>query len=144
MMMNSLVMALVISIGKIAISIISAFAIIYFRFPLKNFFFWMIFITLMLPVEVRILPTYKVVADMGMLILYAGLTLPLIGIRDGQSFCSSVLPDHVFGMSWLKARTAMPAAAVFLGCGCHCQKTSIAAFTRSSLSMAGTSTSGLC
>jgi len=78
MMINSLIMALVISIGKIAISIISAFAIIYFRFPLRNFFFWMIFITLMLPVEVRILPTYKVVADLGMLDSYVGLTLPLI------------------------------------------------------------------
>ena len=78
MMVNSLVMALVIAFGKIAISIISAFAIIYFRFPLRNFFFWMIFITLMLPVEVRILPTYKVVSDLGMLDSYVGLTLPLI------------------------------------------------------------------
>jgi sn-glycerol 3-phosphate transport system permease protein len=78
MMINSFVMAMVIAIGKIAISIISAFAIIYFRFPLKNFFFWMIFITLMLPVEVRILPTYKVVSDLGMLNSYVGLTLPLI------------------------------------------------------------------
>ena len=78
MMVNSLVMALVIAFGKIAISIISAFAIIYFRFPLRNFFFWIIFITLMLPVEVRILPTYKVVSDLGMLDSYVGLTLPLI------------------------------------------------------------------
>jgi sn-glycerol 3-phosphate transport system permease protein len=78
MMVNSFVMAMVIAVGKIAISIISAFAIIYFRFPLKNFFFWMIFITLMLPVEVRILPTYKVVSDLGMLNSYVGLTLPLI------------------------------------------------------------------
>lgn len=78
MMLNSFVMAMVIAVGKIAISIISAFAIIYFRFPLKNFFFWMIFVTLMLPVEVRILPTYKVVSDLGMLNSYVGLTLPLI------------------------------------------------------------------
>ncbi len=78
MMFNSMVMALVIAIGKIAISIISAFAIVYFRFPLRHFFFWMIFITLMLPVEVRIIPTFKVVADLGMLDSYAGLTLPLI------------------------------------------------------------------
>ena len=77
-MINSLIMALVIAFGKIAISIISAFAIIFFRFPLRNFFFWMIFITLMLPVEVRILPTYKVVSDLGMLDSYVGLTLPLI------------------------------------------------------------------
>ena len=78
MMVNSSIMALVIAFGKIAISIISAFAIVYFRFPLRNFFFWMIFITLMLPVEVRIIPTFKVVADLGMLDSYAGLTLPLI------------------------------------------------------------------
>ena len=78
MMINSGIMALVIALGKIAISIISAFAIVYFRFPLRNFFFWMIFITLMLPVEVRIIPTFKVVADLGMLDSYAGLTLPLI------------------------------------------------------------------
>jgi sn-glycerol 3-phosphate transport system permease protein len=78
MMFNSLVMALTIAIGKIAISILSAFAIVYFRFPLKNFFFWMIFITLMLPVEVRILPTYKVVAELGLLDTYGGLTVPLI------------------------------------------------------------------
>src|SRR6266571_2709092 len=78
MMWNSLVMALAIAIGKIAISLLSAFAIVYFRFPLRGFFFWMIFVTLMLPVEVRILPTYKVVSDLGMLDTYAGLTVPLI------------------------------------------------------------------
>jgi sn-glycerol 3-phosphate transport system permease protein len=78
MMLNSLVMALVIAFGKIAISIIASFAIVYFRFPLRNFFFWMIFITLMLPVEVRIIPTFKVVSDLGMLNSYVGLTLPLI------------------------------------------------------------------
>jgi sn-glycerol 3-phosphate transport system permease protein len=78
MMINSLVMALVIAIGKIAISIISAFAIVYFRFPFRKTAFWMIFITLMLPVEVRILPTYQVAADLNLIDTYAGLTLPLI------------------------------------------------------------------
>ena len=78
MLWNSLVMALVIAFGKIAISIISAFAIVYFRFPARQFFFWMIFVTLMLPVEVRIIPTFKVVSDLGLLNSYAGLTLPLI------------------------------------------------------------------
>jgi sn-glycerol 3-phosphate transport system permease protein len=78
MMLNSLVTALVIPLGKISISIISAFAIVYFRFPLRNFIFWMIFVTLMLPVEVRIIPTFKVAADLGILNSYAGLTLPLI------------------------------------------------------------------
>lgn len=75
---NSLVMALGISIGKISISIIAAYAIVFFRFPLRMFAFWMIFMTLMLPVEVRILPTYKVVASLGMLDSYSGLILPLI------------------------------------------------------------------
>ena len=78
MLWISLVTALVISIGKIAISLLSAFAVVYFRFPLRNLVFWMIFVTLMLPVEVRILPTYKVVSDLGMLNSYAGLTVPLI------------------------------------------------------------------
>jgi sn-glycerol 3-phosphate transport system permease protein len=78
MMANSLVMALVIAFGKIAISIVASFAIVYFRFPLRNFFFWMIFVTLMLPVEVRIIPTFKVVSDLGMVNSYVGLTLPLI------------------------------------------------------------------
>jgi len=78
MMMVSLITALVIAIGKIAISLLSAFAIVYFRFPFRMFFFWAIFVTLMLPVEVRIGPTYKVVSDLGMLNTYAGLTIPLI------------------------------------------------------------------
>ncbi|MBA3507827.1 MAG: ABC transporter permease subunit, partial [Betaproteobacteria bacterium] len=78
MLVNSLVTAMVIAFGKIAISLLSAFAIVYFKFPGRVFFFWMIFVTLMLPVEVRILPTYKVVSDLGMLDSYAGLTLPLI------------------------------------------------------------------
>jgi sn-glycerol 3-phosphate transport system permease protein len=78
MMLNSLVMALTIAIGKIAISIISAFAIVYFRFPFRMTAFWVIFVTLMLPVEVRIYPTYKIVADLGLLDSYMGLTVPLI------------------------------------------------------------------
>jgi sn-glycerol 3-phosphate transport system permease protein len=78
MMWNSLVMAVVIAVGKIAISILSAYAIVYFRFPFRMLCFWTIFVTLMLPVEVRILPTYKVVADLGLLNSYAGLTVPLI------------------------------------------------------------------
>jgi sn-glycerol 3-phosphate transport system permease protein len=78
MMLNSLIMALSIAIGKIAISILSAYAIVYFRFPFRAAAFWAIFITLMLPVEVRIVPTFKVVADLGMLNSYAGLSIPLI------------------------------------------------------------------
>jgi sn-glycerol 3-phosphate transport system permease protein len=78
MLMNSLIMALSIAIGKIVISILSAFAIVYFRFPLRNFFFWAIFLTLMLPVEVRIIPTFKVAADLHLVNSYVGLALPLI------------------------------------------------------------------
>jgi sn-glycerol 3-phosphate transport system permease protein len=78
MMWVSFVSAMLIAVGKISISLLSAFAIVYFRFPFKNFCFWMIFITLMLPVEVRIGPTYEVVSNLGMLNTYAGLTVPLI------------------------------------------------------------------
>ncbi|HJV96514.1 MAG TPA: sn-glycerol-3-phosphate ABC transporter permease UgpE [Albitalea sp.] len=78
MMWISLVSALVIALGKIAISLLSAFAVVYFRFPLRGLCFWMIFITLMLPVEVRIYPTYQVVSELGMINTYAGLTVPLI------------------------------------------------------------------
>ena len=99
MMINSLIMAVGIVVGKIVISIISAFAIVYFRFPLKMFFFWLIFLTLMLPVEVRILPTYKVVADLGLLNSYTGLTLPLIASATAtflfRQFFLTV-PDELF------------------------------------------------
>jgi len=78
MLWVSTVMALVIAIGKIAISMISAFAVVYFRFPFRMLCFWLIFVTLMLPVEVRIIPTYEVVANLGILNSYVGLTLPLI------------------------------------------------------------------
>ena len=78
MMWNSLAMALVITFGKIAVSVISAYAVVFFRFPGRMFFFWCIFITLMLPVEVRIVPTYEVVSDLGLINAFAGLTVPLI------------------------------------------------------------------
>jgi sn-glycerol 3-phosphate transport system permease protein len=78
MMWNSLVMAVIIAVGKIVISLMSAYAIVFFRVPFRGFLFWMIFVTLMLPVEVRIIPTLKVVTDLGMLNTMAGLTIPLI------------------------------------------------------------------
>jgi sn-glycerol 3-phosphate transport system permease protein len=78
LMRNSLIMALVIVVGKISISLLSAFAVVFFEFPGRMFFFWLIFITLMLPVEVRIVPTYAVVANLGMIDTFAGLTIPLI------------------------------------------------------------------
>ena len=78
MLFNSLIMAVGIAVGKIIISLLSAFAIVYFRFPGRQAFFWLIFLTLMLPVEVRIVPTFEVVASFGLLNSYSGLILPLI------------------------------------------------------------------
>ncbi|MDU6410350.1 MAG: sn-glycerol-3-phosphate ABC transporter permease UgpE [Yersiniaceae bacterium] len=78
LLFNSFVMAIVITIGKISVSIISAYAIVYFRFPLRSLFFWMIFLTLMLPVEVRIFPTVEVMAGLHLMDSYTGLTLPLM------------------------------------------------------------------
>jgi sn-glycerol 3-phosphate transport system permease protein len=78
MLFNSMVMALGIALGKIIISLLSAFAIVYFRFPGRKVFFWLIFLTLMLPVEVRIVPTFEVIANFGMLNSYSGLILPLV------------------------------------------------------------------
>lgn len=78
LLFNTTVMALGIATGKIIISLMSAYAIVFFRFPFRMTFFWIIFVTLMLPVEVRILPTYKVMVDLGLIDTYAGLILPLI------------------------------------------------------------------
>ncbi|MDO5528940.1 MAG: sn-glycerol-3-phosphate ABC transporter permease UgpE [Paracoccus sp. (in: a-proteobacteria)] len=98
MMVNSLIMALVIAFGKIIISVTSAFAIVYFRFPFRMLAFWCIFVTLMLPVEVRIMPTFKVVADLGMLNSYAGLTIPLIASATATFLFRQVfltIPDEL-------------------------------------------------
>jgi sn-glycerol 3-phosphate transport system permease protein len=98
LMFNSLVMALIIAVGKIAISIISAYAVVFFAFPGRMFFFWMIFITLMLPVEVRIIPTYKVVADLGMINTFSGLTIPLIASATATLLFRQVfltIPDEL-------------------------------------------------
>ena len=78
LLFNTTVVALAIAVGKIVISILSAYAIVFFRFPLRMVFFWMIFVTLMLPVEVRIVPTYQVIVSLGLLDTYTGLTLPLM------------------------------------------------------------------
>ena len=98
MLLNSLAMAMMISLGKIAISLISAFAIVYFKFPFRMGFFWMIFITLMLPVEVRILPTFEVVANLGMLNSYWGLSIPLIASATATFMFRQVfltIPDEM-------------------------------------------------
>ena len=83
LLLNSFISAIGIAVGKICISILSAYAVVYFRFPFRKTAFWIIFVTLMLPVEVRIYPTYKVVADLRMLDTYAGLILPLIASATG-------------------------------------------------------------
>jgi sn-glycerol 3-phosphate transport system permease protein len=98
MLKNSLIMALAIATGKIAISILSAFAIVWFRFPFRTMAFWAIFVTLMLPVEVRIVPTFEVVADLGMLNSYAGLTIPLIASATATFLFRQVfltIPDEL-------------------------------------------------
>jgi len=98
MLFNSLMMALMIACGKIAISLLSAFAIIYFKFPFRMGFFWLIFITLMLPVEVRILPTFEVIADLGMLNSYWGLSIPLIASATATFMFRQVfltIPDEM-------------------------------------------------
>ncbi|MGU9956927.1 MAG: sn-glycerol-3-phosphate ABC transporter permease UgpE [Arenicellales bacterium WSBS_2016_MAG_OTU3] len=98
MMFNSLVMALMIAFGKIAISLLSAYAIVYFKFPFRMGFFWMIFLTLMLPVEVRILPTFEVVANLGLLNSYWGLSVPLIASATATFMFRQVfltIPDEL-------------------------------------------------
>ncbi|PMQ02069.1 MAG: glycerol-3-phosphate transporter [Dictyoglomus sp. NZ13-RE01] len=83
MLINSLIMALIIAIGKILVSLLSGYAFVYFDFPLRKFFFWLTFITIMLPLEVRIIPTYKVASDLKLLNSFAGLTLPLMVSATG-------------------------------------------------------------
>jgi sn-glycerol 3-phosphate transport system permease protein len=92
------VMALLIAAGKIVISVLSAFAIVYFRFPFRVLGFWIIFITLMLPVEVRIVPTFAVIADLGLLNSYAGLTVPLMASATATFLFRQVfltIPDEL-------------------------------------------------
>jgi sn-glycerol 3-phosphate transport system permease protein len=104
MLINSTVMALAIPLGKIAISIISAYAVVYFKFPFRMAAFWMIFVTLMLPVEVRIYPTYKIAADLNLLNSYAGLTLPLIASATATLFFRQffmTIPDELIEASKL-------------------------------------------
>jgi sn-glycerol 3-phosphate transport system permease protein len=104
MLINSFVMAAIIAIGKIAISIISSYAVVYFKFPLRMAAFWLIFVTLMLPVEVRIYPTYKIAADLGLLNSYAGLSLPLIASATATLFFRQffmTIPDELVEASKL-------------------------------------------
>ena len=144
MMTVSLISALVITVGKIAISLLSAFAIVYFRFPFRQLVFWSIFVTLMLPVEVRIGPTYKVVSDLGMLNTYAGLTIPLIASATAtflfRQFFLTV-PDELLRP---RASTApAPCASSRTSC-CPCPGPRSRRCSSSSSFTAGTSTCGPC
>jgi hypothetical protein len=143
MMLNSLIMALGITIGKIAISLLSAYAIVYFRFPFRMFFFWMIFITLMLPVEVRILPTYDVIARLGLLNSYMGLIDPADRLGHGDLPVPAVLPDDPRRADGGRAHRPGGADALLLR---HPAAAVAAPISRrsssSSSSMAGTSISG--
>jgi sn-glycerol 3-phosphate transport system permease protein len=130
MLVNSAICALIIAFGKIAISLTSAFAIVYFRFPGRKACFWLIFVTLMLPVEVRIVPTFQVVSSLGLTDSYAGLTLPLLASATAtflfrQFFLS--LPDELaeaaridgagpwaFFVHVLMPMARMPMAALFV------------------------------
>jgi|SRR5476649_409474 len=110
LLFNSLVMALAITIGKISVSMLSAYAIVYFRFPLRSLFFWLIFMTLMLPVEVRIFPTVDVIASLHMLDSYSGLTLPLMASATAtflfrQFFMT--LPDELLEAARIDGAGAM-------------------------------------
>lgn len=86
MTQNSLILGIGFAVGKIVVSMLAAYAIVYFRFPLATFSFWLIFTTLLLPLEVRILPSYEVVQQLGMLNTYSGLIIPLIASATGTFF----------------------------------------------------------
>ena len=91
-------MALGIACGKIVISILSAYAVVFFRFPFRRTAFWLIFITLMLPVEVRIIPTYAVMSDFGLINSFTGLTVPLIASATATLLFRQVfiaIPDEL-------------------------------------------------
>jgi sn-glycerol 3-phosphate transport system permease protein len=110
MLLNSMVMAAMIAIGKIAISIVSAYAVVYFKFPFRMPAFWLIFMTLMLPVEVRIYPTYKIAADLNLLDSYAGLTIPLIASATATLFFRQffmTIPDELIEASKLDGAGAL-------------------------------------
>jgi sn-glycerol 3-phosphate transport system permease protein len=108
LLLNSAIMGVAIAVGKIAISMLSAFAIVYFRFRGREFVFWMIFITLMLPIPVRILPTYEVIGDLGWLNTYAGLTIPLM---------ASATATFLFRQFYMTIPNELAEAAQLDGCG---------------------------
>jgi sn-glycerol 3-phosphate transport system permease protein len=98
MLLVSFGMAAAIALGKIVISILSAYAVVFFRFPLRRTAFWIIFLTLMLPVEVRIIPTYAVMSDLRLINSFTGLTMPLIASATATLLFRQVflaIPDEL-------------------------------------------------
>lgn len=144
MMLNSFIMAFSITVGKITVSMLSAFAIVWFRFPLRNLFFWMIFITLMLPVEVRIFPTVEVIANLKMLDSYAGLTLPLMASATATFLFRQFF--MTLPMNWLRRRVLTARhQCVFSAISYYrCQKPIWRRCSLLPLSTAGTSICGRC
>lgn len=108
LLVNSAIVAVTVAVGKIVISMLSAFAIVYFHFRGRQLVFWMIFITLMLPIPVRILPTYEVVGTLGWLNTYAGLTVPLM---------ASATATFLFRQFYLTIPNELCEAAQLDGCG---------------------------
>jgi sn-glycerol 3-phosphate transport system permease protein len=108
LLLNSTIVAVGVAVGKIAISMLSAFAIVYFRFRGRQLVFWMIFVTLMLPIPVRILPTYEVVGNLGWLNTYAGLIVPLM---------ASATATFLFRQFYLTIPNELCEAAQLDGCG---------------------------
>ncbi|MBX8813601.1 sn-glycerol-3-phosphate ABC transporter permease UgpE [Pseudochrobactrum algeriensis] len=102
MLLNSLILGLGFAVGKIVLSMLAAYAIVYFRFRFATLAFWLIFTTLLLPLEVRIVPSYQVVSSFGMLNSYSGLIVPLLASATGtfyfRQFFKSV-PDELLEAS---------------------------------------------
>ncbi|NPD17414.1 sn-glycerol-3-phosphate ABC transporter permease UgpE [Xinfangfangia sp. D13-10-4-6] len=98
MLMNSLILGLGFAVGKIVLSMAAAYALVYFRFRFATFLFWIIFTTLLLPLEVRIMPSYQVMSSLGLLNSYTGLIVPLLASATGtfyfRQFFKSV-PDEL-------------------------------------------------
>jgi sn-glycerol 3-phosphate transport system permease protein len=86
MMLNSLILGIGFAAGKIVLSMLAAYAIVYFRFKLGTLFFWMIFTTLLLPLEVRILPSYEVMTKLSLTNTYTGLIVPLLASATGTFY----------------------------------------------------------
>jgi sn-glycerol 3-phosphate transport system permease protein len=86
MVMNSLILGIGFAVGKIVLSMMAAYAIVYFRFPMATLSFWVIFTTLLLPLEVRIMPSYQVMSNLGLLNSYTGLIVPLLASATGTFY----------------------------------------------------------